>query len=111
MQPAMEAKRLGFLDFETVGRALPAWNGLGPWRQTAAQFSYHVRGPDGKVMHAEYLAEGPDDPSMPPDDPREPLARAMLDAARDADRVVVYTSFESPRIKELAEHLPHLSEE
>jgi hypothetical protein len=111
MKPAVESKRLGFLDFETVGRALPAWNGLGPWRQTAAQFSYHVKGSDGVVTHAEYLAEGPEDPAMPPDDPREPLALAMLAAARDADRVVVYTSFESTRIKELAEHLPHLADE
>src|SRR5262249_48686178 len=38
LRPAMDAKCLGFLDFETVGRAIPPWNRLGPWRQTAAQF-------------------------------------------------------------------------
>lgn len=109
LRPALEAERLGFLDFETVGRALPVWDGMAPWRQTAAQFSYHERAPDGAVTHAEFLAEGPDDPSDPPDDPREPLARAMLDAAARADRVVMYTPFERARIKELAEHLPHLA--
>jgi hypothetical protein len=110
MRPAMEAARLGFLDFETVSRALPPWNGLGPWWQTAAQFSYHERAGAGEVTHAEFLAEGPDDPNDPPDDPREPLARAMLDATANATRVVVYSSFESTRIKELAVHLPHLAE-
>jgi hypothetical protein len=110
IRPAVEARRLGFLDFETVGRAIPPWEGLGPWRQTAAQFSYHERGPDGEVSHREFLAEGPEDPSLPPDDPREPLARAMLDAAAHADLVVMYTGFESTRVKELAEHLPHLAE-
>jgi hypothetical protein len=65
---------------------------------------------NGERTHAEFLAEGPVDPSMPPDDPREPIALAMLDATRNADRVVVYTSFEGTRIKELAEHLPHLAE-
>lgn len=110
VRPAVEAKCLGFLDFETVGRALPVWNGLGPWRQTAAQFSYHERGPGGTVSHAEYLAEGPDNPGDPPDDPREPIARAMLDATANADLVVIYTAFEGARIKELADHLPHLAE-
>ena len=110
MRPAMEAKRLGYLDFETVMRAIPAWNGLGPWHQAAAQFSYHERQPDGTHTHAEFLAEGPADPSLPPDDPREPLARAMLAATKDADRVVVYTHFEGTRIRELAAHLPHLAE-
>lgn len=109
MKPAMDARRLGFLDFETVMRALPAWNGLGPLHQAAAQFSYHERGSDGTMRHAEFLAEGPDDPSRPPDDPREPIARAMLEATADADLVVVYSSFESTRIKGLAEFLPHLA--
>jgi hypothetical protein len=110
LRPAAEARYLGFLDFETVARALPAWPGLGPWRAAAAQFSYHERGPDGTMRHAEFLAEGPEDPADPPDDPREPLARAMLEATARADLVVVYSSFESTRIKELAEHLPHLAE-
>ena len=108
--PALAAERLGFLDFETVARALPPWDGLGPWRATAAQFSYHERGPDGRVSHAEFLAEGPDEPGEAPDDPREPLARGMLEATKDAGLVVVYTSFESSRIRELAEFLPHLAE-
>jgi hypothetical protein len=96
LRPAIDSERLGFLDFETVGRAIPAWDGLGPWRQAAAQFSYHERRRTGETTHAEFLAEGPEDPSM-------------LDATKDADRVVVYTSFEGTRIKELAEHLPHLA--
>jgi hypothetical protein len=63
------------------------------------------------VTHAEFLADGPGHPDDPPDDPREPLARAMLAATRAADRVVVYSHFESTRIRELAEHLPHLADE
>ena len=33
--------RLGFLDFETIGRAIPVWDDVGPWRQVVVQFSYH----------------------------------------------------------------------
>jgi hypothetical protein len=109
IRPAVEAKRLGFLDFETVSRALPVWNGLGPWHQTAAQFSYHERQPDGTVTHVDFLAEGPDDPRDPPDDPREAIARAMLAATANADRIVMYTPFERTQIKALATHLPHLA--
>jgi hypothetical protein len=109
LRPVAEARHLGFLDFETVGRALPPWDGLGPWHQTAAQFSYHERGPDGVMRHREFLAEGPADPSLPPDDPREPLARAMLEATADADLIVMYTNFEKTQINALASHLPHLA--
>ena len=111
IKPALEARTLGFLDFETVSRALPAWNGLGPWRNTAAQFSYHERDADGAMRHVDYLAEGPEHPSLPPEDPREPLARFMLEATKNADRIVVYTSFEATQIKELAFHLPNLRDE
>jgi hypothetical protein len=111
LRPAAEARTLGFLDFETVGRALPPWDGLGPWHNTAAQFSYHERGPDGTMTHAEFLAEGPEDPADPPDDPREPLARAMLEATARADLIVMYTPFEKTQINALAKHLPHLERE
>jgi len=111
LRPLAEARHLGFLDFETVSRALPPWDELGPWHNTAAQFSYHERGPDGTMTHAEFLAEGPEDPADPPDDPREPLARAMLKATARAERIVVYTSFEKTQINALAKHLPHLEQE
>jgi hypothetical protein len=111
LRPVAECRRLGFLDFETVARALPQWNGLGPWRPTAAQFSYHERDSNGTVTHAEFLAEGPEHPWMPPDDPREPIALAMLRATANADLIVMYTPFERARVNELARHLPHLAGE
>src|SRR6185503_12341662 len=54
--------RLGFLDFETVQRAIPPWDGMAPWGQTAAQLSYHTDGGNGSYTHVEWLAEGPSDP-------------------------------------------------
>ena len=52
---------LGFLDFETISRAIPVWPRLGPWGQAAAQFSYHEARPDGYYSHVGWLAEGPQD--------------------------------------------------
>jgi Domain of unknown function(DUF2779) len=96
--------RLGFLDFETIGRAIPVWPDVGPWRAVVVQFSYHeasVDAPRG-YLHRAYLAEGPGDP-------REELALRLLEATRNAERIVMYSSFERTRIRELADWLPHLA--
>jgi Domain of unknown function(DUF2779) len=96
--------RLGFLDFETIGRAIPVWHDVGPWRQVVVQFSYHeaAASAPGGYRHQAYLAEGPGDP-------REELALRLLEATRGAERIVMYSSFERTRIRELAEWLPHLA--
>ncbi len=83
----VRAERLGFLDFETIIRAIPVWPGMAPWQQAAAQFSYHEQQPDGTYTHSAFLAEGPQDA-------RPPLAAAMVRATANAERVVMYTSFE-----------------
>ncbi len=99
-----EDSRLGFLDFETIARAIPVWPGMAPWQQAAAQFSYHERQPDGTYTHAAFLAEGPADA-------RPPLARAMVRATATAERVVMYTPFEKTRIRELQQAVPELAVE
>jgi predicted RecB family nuclease len=94
--------KLGFLDFETISRAVPVWPGMAPWEQAAAQFSYHEARGDGTYSHVGYLAEGPHDA-------RPGLARAMLEATAGAERVVMYTPFERTRIRSLQEAVPELS--
>src|SRR5258708_24417196 len=88
--------RLGFLDFETISRAVPVWPGMSPWEQAAAQFSYHEgvfdadpshsslallrasslrdSGRERAFTHWEFLAEGPEDAPSP-------LAFALVEAA------------------------------
>jgi predicted RecB family nuclease len=94
--------RLGFLDFETISRAVPVWPGMAPWEQAAAQFSYHEAQGDGTYRHVGYLAEGPQDA-------RPPLARAMLAATAGAERIVMYTPFERTRIRSLQLAVPELA--
>ncbi|PYP00457.1 MAG: hypothetical protein DMD57_16360 [Gemmatimonadetes bacterium] len=104
LEPLIVPGRLGFLDFETIARAIPVWPGMAPWQQAAAQFSYHERQPDGTYTHAAFLAEGPEDA-------RPPLARAMVRATASAERVVMYTPFEKTRIRELQQAVPELAAE
>jgi hypothetical protein len=96
--------RLGYLDFETVARAIPVWDGVGPWRAVVVQFSYHEEQPDGSFRHEAWLAEGPHDP-------REELADRLLAATCGADRIVMYSAFERSRIRDLAKWLPHRAAE
>jgi len=94
--------KLGFLDFETIARAVPVWPGMKPWEQAAAQFSYHEAHGDGTYSHVGYLAEGPHDA-------RPGLARAMLEATAGAERIVMYTPFERTRIRSLQQAVPELA--
>jgi predicted RecB family nuclease len=95
--------RLGYLDFETISRAVPPWAGMKPWEMAAAQFSFHLDGANGH-SHFEFLAEGADDT-------RPALARAMIEATRSADWVVTYSGFEKARIRSLQETVPELRDE
>jgi len=96
--------KLGFLDFETVSRAVPVWPGMAPWEQAAAQFSYHEASGKGTYSHVGHLAEGSHDA-------RPELVRAMLDATASAERVVMYSSFEKTQIRALKRAVPEFTTE
>jgi hypothetical protein len=91
-----------FLDFETCNPALPIIPGTRPFQQTPFQWSDHVLRQDGAVRHREFL-------HLDRTDPRRPLAVALLDALRDAGKIVVYSGFEARMMRSLAEILPDLS--
>jgi len=91
--------RLGFLDFETILRAVPVWDGMKPHEAAPAQFSYHEANGDGTYRHDAYLAEGPKDC-------RAELVGQMLDATKNADRVVMYSAYEKTQIRGLQQSVP-----
>jgi hypothetical protein len=96
---------IAFLDFETVSVAIPKWEGCTPWHQVPAQFSCHVEDGAGGYDHYQWLADTSDDP-------REPLAHALIEACKDAKCVVAYwASFERGCLETLIDALPHLADE
>jgi len=96
--------RLGFLDFETISRAVPVWPGMAPWGPAPAQFSYHQADGKGNYTHAKFLAEGPEDC-------RPELARQMLEATATSDRIVTYSAYEKTQIRALQQSVPSLRAE
>jgi uncharacterized protein DUF2779 len=96
--------RIGFLDFETIQRAVPVWPGMAPWEQAPAQFSYHELQGDGPYRHDEFLAEGPKDC-------RPALVRHMLEVTAHADTIATYSHFEKTKIQSLQKAVPELQPE
>jgi hypothetical protein len=99
---------IAFLDFETIDPVVPVWPGCAPCQKIPVQFSCHRQTPDG-LVHTAHLADGPGDP---PGDPREPLARALIDACAGAPTVLAYNDvFERGCLRGLIAALPHLAAE
>jgi hypothetical protein len=92
--------KVAYLDFETVGPAIPVWEGLGPWHHHPVQFSCHVASPDGGLEHVEWLAHGPSDS-------RAAMAEVLVEALEGADAVVAYDApFEKKCLEVIAAAAP-----
>lgn len=92
---------LVFLDFETIGPAIPRYLGTKPFQQVPFQFSVHrLLKPDAILQHYEYL-------HTDSSDPRPLLIDKLLEACGDQGSIVSYfAKFESSRIEEMAEFSP-----
>ncbi len=91
-----------FLDFETFAPALPLYSGTRPYQIIPFQWSDHVLNADGAVTHREFLHDERSDP-------RRPFAKQLLDALGMTGSIVVYSSFEATRLRELGEDLKDLA--
>jgi len=94
-----------YLDFETIGFAVPIWAGTRPYMQLPFQWSCHIEQADGSITHKEFL-------DLSGSDPREMFSKTLIEVVSTQGPVIVYSAaFEGARIRELAELLPKLSSE
>ena len=92
-----------WLDFETIGFAVPRWIGTRPYQQVPFQFSAHVETADGAIAHREFL-------SLNGTDPRRACAEALIEMVPATGAVIGYNAtFEKARILELAAAFPDLA--
>jgi hypothetical protein len=91
-----------YLDFETIGPAIPVWAGTRPYETLPFQWSIHVEEAPGEIRHAEFL-----DVSGKP--PMRALAEQMIADLGSAGPVLMYTAYEKGVIRGLAERFPDLA--
>jgi hypothetical protein len=88
-----------FLDFETLGHAIPRYAGTRTYQDVPFQWSDHILLTDGSVELREFLYEKGDDP-------REEFTKTLLDVLGREGTIYTYTGYDEGVIKGLAEHLP-----
>lgn len=93
-----------FIDFETIAFAVPIWSGTRPYQQIPFQWSCHIESRTGTLKHAEWLAQGGDDP-------RQGFVESLINLIGPRGTLLAYNaSFERKRLEELAEMFPQYAE-
>ncbi|MFA4844009.1 MAG: DUF2779 domain-containing protein [Candidatus Margulisiibacteriota bacterium] len=89
---------LYFLDFETIGPALPVYDNTGPYKEIPFLFSLFVQDkPGGKPQHFSYLAPGDIDP-------RPEMLRRLKELLGESGSIVAYNArFEMTCIEKASE--------
>jgi predicted RecB family nuclease len=97
---------LYFMDFETLGVALPRYAGMSPYDQIPFQWSVHVQhNPGSEPEHYEFLADDSRDP-------RPEFIKTLCQVMGKTGSVLAYNStFESACLESLAENLPQYQDE
>ena len=92
---------LCFMDFETLGVALPRYAGMSPYDQIPFQWSVHVqRKPGADLEHFEFLPEEDADPRLA-------FVKALCPVVGKKGSIIAYNSgFESGCLESLAQWFP-----
>ena len=92
---------LYYLDFETIGPAVPLFDGVRPYQNIPFQFSVHVaQDEQSPPEHYSYLASGTDDP-------RPALLAELQKVLGDSGSIITYNKgFEESILKDLAKTFP-----
>jgi hypothetical protein len=91
-----------YLDFETLGDAIPRWAGTRPYQQVPFQWSLHVEHSPGRLAHEAFLDLGGELPARR-------AAEALLAATAEPGPVFMYTTFERRCLETIAELCPDLA--
>jgi len=97
---------LCFLDFETIGPAVPIYDGSRPYQQLVFQYSLHIQEtPTSELKHREYLADPTDDPRI------EFIEQLIKDCSNSGDILVYNIGFERGKLNDLIDVFPEYSNE
>ena len=92
-----------YLDFETIGFAVPRWAKTRTYQQVPFQWSCQIEQRDGSIGERSFL-------DLSGNSPMRAFAESLLEAVGERGPIIVYNQgFEATRIRELAEIFPELS--
>jgi hypothetical protein len=91
-----------YLDFETIGPAIPVWAGTRPYQTLPFQWSCHIERASGVMEHAEFL-------DLSGEPPMRALAERMIASLETEGPILMYTSYERRVIRGLAGMFPDLA--
>ncbi len=92
-----------YLDFETIGPAVPIWAGTRPYAAVPIQWSCHIEEEGGEMRHEEFL-------DLSGEPPMRALAEKMIACLGESGPVLMYTSYEKGVINGLIAMFPDLEE-
>ena len=92
------------LDFETFMPAIPVYPKTRPYCPIPIQWSNHIEYEDGTVRHENYLCQSDRDP-------REEVARGVLDTLGTEGTICVYSEYERHLLRSLGDVFPNLKTE
>ena len=90
-----------YLDFETIGPAVPIWAGTRPYAPVPIQWSCHIEEKDGELRHEEFL-------DLSGEPPMRALAEKMIECLGSSGPVLMYTTYEKTVINGLIDMFPDL---
>jgi len=91
-----------YLDFETIGPAVPIWPGTRPYAAIPVQWSCHIEEEGGELRHEEFL-------DLSGEPPMRELAEKMIECLGENGPVLMYTSYERKVIEGLIDMFPDLA--
>jgi hypothetical protein len=91
-----------YLDFETIGPAVPLFAGTRPFEALPFQWSCHIEKSRGAIEHGEFLELGGEPPMRR-------LAESLLATLGSAGPIIVYTPYERRVLNELAARFADLA--
>ena len=93
-----------YVDFETIGFAIPIWVNTSPYEALPFQWSCHIEFNDERLEHIDFL-------DTSGDAPMRAFCETLINAVGESGPICVYSSYEKTVLKGMQRRFPDLEED
>ena len=93
-----------YVDFETIGFAVPIWANTRPYEPLPFQWSCHVESKDGTLVHIEFL-------DTSGGAPMRAFCESLIDAVGDTGPICIYSSYERTIVRSMQRRFSDLEDD